>query len=57
MAIVESLNTAGISVWFDSLELKWGDSLRAKIDAGLASSRFGIVVLSKHFFCKALAAA
>ena len=29
-----------------------GDSLRRKIDQGLANSRFGIVVLSKHFFSK-----
>jgi hypothetical protein len=32
--------------------LKVGDSLRRKIDEGLAKSRYGIVVLSKHFFSK-----
>jgi hypothetical protein len=32
--------------------LKVGDSLRRKIDEGLAHSRYGVVVLSKHFFSK-----
>ncbi len=32
--------------------LKIGDSLRRKIDKGLANSRFGIVVLSKEFIKK-----
>ena len=43
---------AGLSVWFDESELTIGDRLRRKIDQGLASSRFGIVVLSKAFFAK-----
>jgi len=32
--------------------LRVGDSLRRKIDAGIARSRFGVVVLSKAFFAK-----
>ena len=32
--------------------MRLGDSLRRKIDAGLAQSRFGIVVLSHAFFEK-----
>jgi hypothetical protein len=39
-------------VWYDEFELRIGDSLRRKIDAGIARSRFGIVVLSKPFFAK-----
>jgi hypothetical protein len=39
-------------VWYDAFSLKVGDSLRRKIDEDLAQSRYGIVVLSKHFFCK-----
>lgn len=42
----------GVSVWIDEYELKIGDSLRQKIDSGIASSRFGLVVLSPHFFRK-----
>ncbi|PYR64623.1 MAG: DUF1883 domain-containing protein, partial [Acidobacteria bacterium] len=36
----------------DELSLTVGDSLRRKIDEGLANSRYGIVVLSKAFFAK-----
>ena len=42
----------GISVWYDEFELKIGDSLRRKIDSGLAHSNFGIVVISKNFINK-----
>ncbi|MDN3708997.1 toll/interleukin-1 receptor domain-containing protein [Myroides ceti] len=42
----------GLSVWYDEFELKIGDSLRRKIDKGLAKSRFGIVVLSRSFIKK-----
>jgi hypothetical protein len=48
--LAEALRAGGLSVWFDEFELKIGDSLRRKIDRGLASSRFGIVVLSQAFF-------
>ena len=43
---------SGLSVWYDDFELKIGNSLRRNIDRGIASSRFGIVVLSKAFFGK-----
>ncbi|MFC7495506.1 MULTISPECIES: DUF1883 domain-containing protein [unclassified Nocardioides] len=42
----------GISVWLDKTELTIGDSLRRKIDQGIRSSRFGIVILSERFFAK-----
>ena len=47
-----ALRNAGLSVWYDEFELRIGDSLRQKIDKGLAKSRFGIVVLSKNFIRK-----
>ncbi|MBN1117501.1 MAG: DUF1883 domain-containing protein [Bacteroidales bacterium] len=47
-----ALNREGLSVWYDEFELKIGDSLRQKIDKGLANSKFGIVVLSKDFIRK-----
>jgi len=47
-----ALREAGLDVWFDEFELKIGDSLRRKIDEGLARSRFGVVVLSQAFFKK-----
>jgi hypothetical protein len=41
-----------LRVWYDEFELRIGDSLRRKIDMGLAKSRFGVVVLSRAFFGK-----
>ena len=47
-----SLRDRGLSVWYDEFEMKIGDSLRRKIDRGLANSRFGIVVVSRDFIRK-----
>ena len=46
------LAARGAAVWYDRWTLQIGDSLSEKIDEGLASSEFGIVVLSPHFFAK-----
>ena len=50
--LAEGLRSSGLIVWYDDFSLKLGDSLRECIDKGLADSRFGIVVLSHHFFSK-----
>ena len=50
--LVRALVDAGLRVWYDRIELRLGDSLRGKIDEGLAHSRFGIVILSPSFFAK-----
>jgi len=47
-----ALKGKGLSVWYDEFELKIGDSLRRKIDAGLSRSNFGIVVISRSFISK-----
>ena len=47
-----ALTAAGILVWYDTIELKVGDSLRASIDRGLRESRFGVIILSPAFFGK-----
>ncbi len=49
---VAALITEGLSVWYDEFELRLGDSLRRSIDNGLKNSKYGIVVLSEHFFKK-----
>lgn len=46
------LASLGYRVWFDDFALSLGDSLRRSIDRGLASCRFGVVILSKQFFAK-----
>jgi hypothetical protein len=50
--LAEALTGLGWKVWLDELELKIGDSLSRQIDAALARSRFGIVILSPAFFAK-----
>ena len=50
--LANALRDEGLSVWYDEFELRIGDSLRRKIDRGLASSRVGLVVLSRSFIGK-----
>lgn len=50
--LAEALQAKGARVWYDEFTLRVGDSLRRQIDKGLKNSRFGVVVLSKHFFMK-----
>lgn len=46
------LERRGVNVWIDDIAIGWGDSLRVKIDNGLKASRFGIVVISRHYIKK-----
>jgi hypothetical protein len=50
--LAAQLQKLGLRVWLDELELTLGDSLRRKIDQGLAGSRYGLVILSPAFFEK-----
>lgn len=50
--IAVELVRRGHTVWFDEYEFVLGDSLRQKIDQGLAHSTIGVVVLSHAFFLK-----
>ena len=50
--LAQSFIKEGLKIWYDEYTLYVGDSLREKIDDGLSKSRFGIVVLSHHFFTK-----
>jgi hypothetical protein len=50
--LADALTAEGLKVWYDDLSLRVGDSLRETIDKGLARSRFGVVILSRHFFEK-----
>ena len=49
---VEALRNQGLKVWYDTEKLKWGDSMREKIDKGLAKSRYGVVVLSPNYIAE-----
>jgi hypothetical protein len=48
----KSLSARGYKVWRDRGQLTLGDSLTAKINEGLAASRFGIVIISSAFLRK-----
>lgn len=50
--LYNALIDRGLKVWYDTMSIKWGDSLRSKIDTGLKNSKFGIVVLSPHYIEK-----
>ncbi len=50
--LAKALEARGLEVWYDDFSLKLGDSLRQAIDHGLAQSRYGVVILSDHFFAK-----
>ncbi len=50
--LAELLQNLGVKVWYDDFTLKLGDSLSRSIDRGLATSSYGIVVLSKAFLSK-----
>lgn len=50
--LAEHLRDLGLQVWYDEFELKIGDNLRQRIDEGLATCRFGVTILSPHFFAK-----
>jgi TIR domain len=50
--LANALAALGLHVWIDESEIRLGDSLRSKIDTGLARSRFGVLILSENFFSK-----
>lgn len=52
LPLAKLLGDRGVKVWIDAHELKLGDSLRGKIDEGLAKSQWGLVILSPSFFRK-----
>jgi hypothetical protein len=50
--LYEALVVKGLKPWYDEISLKVGDGLRESIDRGLSRSKYGAVILSKHFFAK-----
>lgn len=47
--LAERLRQAGVRVWYDDFVVGWGESISSAIARGLATSRFGIVILSRSF--------
>lgn len=50
--LYQALVAEGVSVWFDEAVLELGDSLRRKVDEGLAKCRYDVVILSPRFLEK-----
>lgn len=50
--LADALRRRDVHVWYDEFSIDWGDSLRRKIDEGVATCRYGLVVLSPAFFAK-----
>jgi hypothetical protein len=50
--LVEKLTEYGLKIWYDKFELQIGDFIRERIDEGLSSSRYGIIILSHNYFNK-----
>jgi hypothetical protein len=48
----DALVERSVTVWFDELQMKVGQSIRQEIEAGIAGCRFGVVIVSPHFFAK-----
>lgn len=49
---VNELRKLGISVWYDTSQIRWGDSMRQRIDDGLKKSKFGVVILSPNYIAE-----
>jgi hypothetical protein len=50
--LAQQLKNRGVDVWIDEKQILIGDSLRQKIDEGLSTSSYGVVILSPSFFKK-----
>lgn len=51
-AFVQALKDREIKVWYDKSKIKWGDSMRARIDDGLRKSKFGVAILSPNYLAE-----
>jgi hypothetical protein len=47
--LAAALERHGLGVWIDGQALAPGDSVRGRVDAGLARAGWGVLVISRHF--------
>ena len=50
--LVSELRALDVNVWYDTSEVKWGHSIRERIDDGLKKSLYGIVILSPDYIAE-----
>jgi len=53
LPLAKALNSANIDYWLDSFAIKLGDSITAKVNDGLRTAEYFVLVLSKSFVGKA----
>ena len=49
---VQELINLNVKVWYDKLNIGWGQSLRVSIETGLLQSKYAVVVISPSYFQK-----
>lgn len=50
--IADKLSKLGLNVWIDELKLKIGDSISEEIGKAIEKSKYGVIILSKHYLIK-----
>jgi hypothetical protein len=50
--IADNLSKLGFHIWIDELKLKIGDSISEEIGKAINKSKYGIIILSKHYLRK-----
>ncbi|HQZ00741.1 MAG TPA: toll/interleukin-1 receptor domain-containing protein [Propionicimonas sp.] len=50
--LAEALQARGVSVWFDELNIAWGQPIHRAIEAGIANGTYGLVIISPTFMVK-----
>ena len=50
--LADALTARGVTVWFDELNIRVGQSIRREIERGIRDARFGLVIISEHFMAK-----
>lgn len=50
--LADALTARGVTVWFDELNIRVGQSIRREIEHGIRDARFGLVIISEHFMAK-----
>lgn len=50
--LAEALQARGVSVWFDELNVAWGQPIHRAIETGIANATYGLVIISPTFMVK-----
>ncbi len=50
--LVREMKQLGISVFYDTDVISWGDNLKEQIDKGLENCELAVIVISKNYFGK-----